>query len=174
MDPESARCWASTQECFHPETALPDGETRACEPCQDYLIDTVCKPPLEAATADACAERVTSALDFEAKIFAAVLGVVAMLQAVCCLCALRVAHWSWSVESAQRDEESLLAQVSKLRHSPVSVCLSVCLSVYLSIYLCFGGPACLCLCCSASQEMARLIALFCVACIPCAPGLPEE
>ena len=111
MDDEDSRCWTSENECFHPEISLPDGESRACEPCQDYLIDTVCKPPLETRTADACAERVTSALDFEVKVFAAVLGAVAVMQTICCLCALKVAHWSLSVENALRDEEALLAQV---------------------------------------------------------------
>jgi len=111
LSPDSARCSVSKSECFQPEVDLPDGETRACEPCQDYLIDTVCRPPLEVATADACAQRVTSALEVEVRVFAAALGAIAVMQSICCLCALRVARWSLSVENAERDEEALLAQV---------------------------------------------------------------
>ena len=101
-------CTPSASECFHPDVPLPPNQTRACEPCRNYLDATVCSHLLY-ATPDACAQHVSSALGAEGKIFAIVLSGMAVLQGTACFYALRIAKWLSAVSRAERDEEALLA-----------------------------------------------------------------
>jgi hypothetical protein len=60
-------------------------------------------------TPDACAARVVDILDAQAKIMAAVVLAIMVMQSICCVCALRIAQWSRVVEKGERDQEALLA-----------------------------------------------------------------
>jgi len=103
---EGKHCVPSEFECLD-QKKLPPTVKISCMPCEDYLKETVCHDTLD--TADACAAKVEGMISNNVELLLQLFVSLIVLEALCMLCAIRIAKWSWAAHLADQDEESLLA-----------------------------------------------------------------
>jgi len=104
-------CKPSPVECFTNQT-LPANISTMCQPCEELLVQTVCRDST-LHDPDACAHKVEDVMAANIALLLQLFVALIILEALCIVCAIRIAKWSLAANVADRDEESLLADAYK-------------------------------------------------------------